>query len=492
MTSLRALLRRHLLIGLSVLFVLLGTGLFLVMRRVLVLQFDEGLQDKARFLSMLVKSERDGDVELDFDDAPLPEFRRAHHPEYFVLRRADGTEVARSASLERGTLPAAPRRTEASFNLTLPDGRPGRAVSLRFVPRREHDEGPPPATPPVSLVVARDRKALDRALWRLTLALAAAGLVLTAGGATIVTLTVGRGLRPLGAVADRAATIDARTLGVRFPTEGMPAELRAICERLNDLLARVGAAFERERRFSADVAHELRTPLAELKSAAEVALRWPDERDGGAVLGDVLEAATQMERLVTTLLSLARCEGGRQPVTLAAVDLAALVREVWAPLETIARGRSLSFTLDAPGPATVSSDRALLAAMLTNVLANAADYATDGTEIACAARRDGDRWELRVSNRHDGLGAADLPHLFEPFWRKDAARSGGAHSGLGLSLVAAYARLVDAQVSATLPEPGRISVAFRLPAAPSAATPEVDREPAPGIGPGRLEAQPRG
>jgi two-component system sensor histidine kinase QseC len=115
-------------------------------------------------------------------------------------------------------------------------------------------------------------------------------------------------LRPLSSLAKRAETIHASSLQLRFPTDNIPVELLPIAQRLNDLLARLEASFAREQRFSADVAHELRTPIAELRTLAEVALKWPDDVNQAA-LKEALNIALQMESVATGLMALARCDG---------------------------------------------------------------------------------------------------------------------------------------------------------------------------------------
>jgi signal transduction histidine kinase len=260
---------------------------------------------------------------------------------------------------------------------------------------------------------------------------------------------VGRGLAPLERVADQAARIDVRSLDRRFPGAGMPAELQTICARLNDLLDRLGASFDRERRFSADVAHELRTPLAELRNIAEVGLQFPGGRDP---LPDVLSATLQMERLVDALLALSRAEGGRQPVAHQRVDLARLAEETWAPFAAAAAERNLRVS-QRIAAASVETDPVLIAAIFTNVFANAVEYTPPGGAVDWELGPDGG---LIVSNDNATLGAADLPHVFERFWRKDPARSDGRHGGLGLSLARSFAQLIGATVTLELPRPERV------------------------------------
>ncbi len=491
MTSLRRGLSLRLLAGLSCLFIGLAAGLYFLTRYLLTAQGDAALEEKARVLAGLVKINGAGHLDVDFAEEPMPEFERARAPEYFELWHASGRLIERSGSLRGGDLPRSPVPAGApvAFALTLPDGRPGRALTFPFTPHIESERNGPaagddPRRPaPLLLIIARGRADLDAALVQITGALAAAGILLLLGAAAVVVTAVRRGLAPLAEVARQAETIDAGTLhAARFPVAEMPDELAAITRRLNDLLARLADSFERERRFSADVAHELRTPIAELRSLAEVALRWPGASTGaggkpeGSDAGsyrDVLDVAVQMERVVSRLLALARCDAGSQEVTLEPVDLGAAVADAWKPLQDTAATRGigavfdldLDFHLNLDLPATaalVQADRALLASILGNLFANAVEYTASGGRLTCSATREADSVVLCIANTTADLTAADLPHLFQPFWRKDAARSDRAHAGLGLALVSAFARLTKVDVRADLPAPDVFRMRLRF------------------------------
>jgi two-component system sensor histidine kinase QseC len=263
-------------------------------------------------------------------------------------------------------------------------------------------------------------------------------------------------------VAREAETIDALALSHRFRTNGMPREVRPICMRLNESLERIEAAFLREQRFTADAAHELRTPIAELRSLAEVGLHSCADQDGGVVfaqyLRDALAIAAQMERLVNALLLVARSESGLIETNPQHVDLVKMIHETWQPhdSEAVRRGLSVSFRL--PATAFVATDPSLIGAILGNLFSNAVAYAPAGGEIGVELSDDGDAFQLCIENGDASLSQGDLQRIFDPFWRKDPSRSDASHSGLGLTVVAAYARLLRIAVSAELPTHGRFRV----------------------------------
>ncbi len=279
--------------------------------------------------------------------------------------------------------------------------------------------------------MARSREGLDQALLLLLLGVVVAGLVLPACAGLLVCRIVRHGLWPLYQVARQASSMDARRLDLRFPTEGMPGELLPICRRLNQLFERLDQAFRRERRFTADAAHELRTPIAELRSLAEVAL--------------------------------ARCESGHQVIERREVDLPGLVRDVWKRFEAESKGKEIAAAVRIPSQLTVKTDPALLGAILTNVFSNAVAHTPRAGKMELEAADDGDSVRITVSNTSDQLTPDDLEHLFEPFWRKDQARSDARHAGMGLSLVEAYARLLDIELGVDLPSNDRFRLVLKFP-----------------------------
>jgi two-component system sensor histidine kinase QseC len=288
--------------------------------------------------------------------------------------------------------------------------------------------------------------------------------VFIAGAMLIVILAVQRSLQPLTAMAKEAASDPAVTSGQRFAVAGMPNELAPICRYLNELVGRLQTAFERERRFTADVAHELRTPIAELRAITEVALHYPTTAaENSETLRDALAISGHMESVVTTLLSLARCDSGHPSVAMESIDLPVLAQKTWRSLAEQAAARQVEVAWDVPESAVVESNPTLLAGVVSNLLSNAATYCRAGGRIACRIERRADATVLEVSNTTESLTADDLAHMFEPFWRKDAARSSGSHAGLGLALSRAYCNVLGATLAAEMAQENVIRLVLRLP-----------------------------
>ncbi len=449
-----------------------GTGLYAYVRGALVRQFDESLLARAKMLNALLHKTSTGKVEFDFSDNTMPEFGRIKSPEYFELWMENGTNVERSESLQKGDLKLAPEGTVSPnyIDLELPDGRAGRAVMLRVSPMAEEEGEADNATKPASLpaaqryvlAVARARDNLNHTLTTIGAAgIGGVGILALAFG-ILVPWLIGRNLKPLDVIAAQASRIDAGSLGTRFAVETMPAELQPICGRLNDSLARLQGAFERERRFSGDVAHELRTPIAELRLLSELALKFPkDAGEASRSFRDALEIARQMEAIVETLLEM--MAGDAPAAELEATDLAAAVKQSWRALEALASSKNVSLHIAGSDQATVSTDRPILERILSNLLSNAVEYAPANAAIEWQQEVFPDRVVATLSNPAGNLEEADLPHLAEPFWRKDAARTGNRHAGLGLALVSCYAQRLNIKLRWALPTPGVFQVALEFP-----------------------------
>lgn len=432
---------------------------YLMMRRGLINEFDFGRKaDVDSLVNMTEQSEKG--LKFDSTGEIMPAFQRAEHPDYFQLWRSDGSVLYRSPSLEEnenlsgqvGTLQS-PRH----WNVALPDGQRGRAIGVVFTPKEDEDEprtpGGPPLNKQVALVAAFHRGDLDRRLHYLGTVLLLVGAVMAGMSALLLGGVIRRGLRPLSSLAECATTIDAASLQRRFPEEDLPSELRPIAQRLNDLLQRLEASFTRERRFSANVAHELRTPIAELRALTEVALKWPENNAATqAALEDALAIALQMESTSSTLLALGRCESSLFTAKPESVSIPALFQETLSPLEARVRDKRLTVSIEIPPNACWFTDRVALGCIVSNLLTNAVNYTPKSGSIRVHLGKNGSSKTLSVSNTNDDLTSEDVSHLFERFWRKESARSSPLHSGLGLSLAKAYARSLAMELTAELNE----------------------------------------
>jgi len=468
--SIRATLLLTTLAGLFLFFAVAASVFYFSVRRSLVREFDRSLTAKTLEFSDMCEMEESGGNEkydVEFDEFNLPEFQPSPNAAYYQLWTEEGRIIARSRSLEGSDLAREPVPTDEPRvgDVTLPDGRRGRACSYRFSPVVKDDEDRPVEGSPgkrLVLVVARPRGNLDSALGALLTGTALLSLILPVGAAFVVRWGVGRGLMPLDRVALRTGELTAEDLDYRFPVEDLPEELRPVCLRLNELLERLEKTFERERRFSADAAHELRTPIAELRSLSEVGLGWNPsklpEDDPREYFTDALEIAKQMERRMTDLLALARSRSGRQPVSVEGVDISALARSVWEEFRSEAERKGISWTLEAPDRLQVKTDRSLLESVLRNLFSNAAAYTPPNATVRSAVAQMGGGYRVEIANTTDDLEPDDVPHLAEPFWRKDEARTEEGHAGLGLSLAAAYASLLGMHFEVVMPERGWLRV----------------------------------
>ena len=461
MTTLRSVLTRRLLLAIALLLAAAGAAVYLLARSYLTDQFDAALLSRAQAIATLVEQD-EGGVELEFSDEIMDGFTKSEGPHFFQLWRADGTVLERSHSLGANELPP-PRFPQAAplfLDLPLPGGGAGRLVGLKFRPHLPDNRLPRGTEAEVVLAVASVRSDLDRTLRTLLILLAGCGTVLLAATALVVPPVIWRGLTPLRNLADDAARIDAATLSARFPDTGLPGELVPITARLNELLARLEISFDRERRFGADVAHELRTPVAELRSMAELAVKLPDTRAANADQ-ETLSIALHLESILTRLLALSRAEQGGQPVASEVVCLVALTEEVCAAQRPAATTRGLHFHCRAESAREITSDPVLLRSIIANLVENAVTYTPPGGTVEVTASPA----VLRVSNTASDLTASDLPHLFERFWRKDAARTGDGHAGLGLALARTFARALGGDLTAAVDEAGLLTMTLQLPAA---------------------------
>jgi signal transduction histidine kinase len=433
-----------------------GFGIYLTLRIALRNQFDASLRTKAE--ALVIASDVDleeEEFEIDFDVQSFAGFGSSSPGDYFEVRTREGEIVESSPSLSSGVLPT-PRgfddEPEGFAGILLPENVEGRAYWRTFTPADDEEH----RFTDLRILVASDLTRLRRTLRVVAVTIAAFGLGGLAAILVLLRFVVGSGLAPLDRLAADVQRIDVARLAGRLDTADLPSELGGVGEKLNELLARLEASFARERRFSSHAAHELRTPLAELKAMTELVATWPEELTPEHS-AEMLEVIGELEELIEKLALLARAEGGSaaafEPLEIGAV-IESCVERRRAEIEA----RRLSVDLRVK-PGDFRCDPVLFRAVANNLIDNATAYAPEGSAIEIEASPR----SLVVRNEAPELGPEDVERLFERFWRKEVARPDGRHSGLGLSIVRSSAEFLGGSCRASL-EGGRLSIEILWPA----------------------------
>lgn len=251
-------------------------------------------------------------------------------------------------------------------------------------------------------------------------------------------LAIGRALAPLRALAAAVASRDPQRLEP-VAAEGVPGEVRVLVDRLNDLFARIAASLERERAFTADAAHELRTPLAAIRAQAQVARASRNDRERVHALDQVIAGCDRATRLSEQLLTLARLEAGEWRERLARCELGEIAREVLAEIAPAAHSRGVAVELHGAAPVAVRGDASLLHVLLRNLVDNALRYGASGSAVRIEIEKDATRALLRVVDRGPGIPAAERSRVLDRFYRGLGTGESGA--GLGLAIAARIAAL---------------------------------------------------
>ena len=249
---------------------------------------------------------------------------------------------------------------------------------------------------------------------------------------------VERTLRPLDVIVDDMEAItDGRSLHRRLAEPRTTDELVRLTATLNAMLARLERSFLSLRRFTADASHELKTPLTVLRSGIERALTHP--RTSPAVmevLEETLVEVNRMAELVEALLTLARADEGRAPLDLEPVDLRDLIGEITETAGILGEQADVNVEVVAlQQPLVVEIDRSRIRQLLMNLLTNAIKYTPTGGQVTLDCGTEDGTVVLTVRDTGIGVAPGDLPHIFDRFWRADAARSRtGERTGAGLGL----------------------------------------------------------
>lgn len=406
--------------------VVFGVSVFLLMKAELGKHAERALSHQATAIAQQLSAlSREGDLREQLADHAF------WHPDYDVQISGPGREAwNRSERVATAGLPppsALPGAGRDQFDLF----RSAASVRSRMVSRL-HDAGGDPLLIQVATSLAEDDRRLSELLVRLLLAgLLAIGCALGGGY-----LLARQALAPVDRMTAAAEAITATQLDRRIEVQNPDDELGRLARTLNSMIERLGRSFAEVRRFTADAAHELRTPLAILRNEAEVALLVPRESEQYQVcLEDMLEEIDHLSRLSDALLFLFREDAGLGGAAREPLNLDDLVREVAEHMRVVAAEKRQELTLDPPPRTSVLGNAPQLRRLLINLIENAIKFTPEEGKIGLRIDTVRDSARVIVSDTGIGIAAEHLPRIFDRFYRVDAARSprtGG--NGLGLSI----------------------------------------------------------
>ncbi|MBK8523174.1 MAG: sensor histidine kinase N-terminal domain-containing protein [Betaproteobacteria bacterium] len=353
--------------------------------------------------------------------------RRSELPLEFQIGYADGTVLVRSPKA-----PGTPLTRSLGYANVEHEGKPWRSLMLETADGRYRVQV-------AHSFQTRDREALEIAT-KTVLPLALLLPLMIA----LLYFAIRRGLKPLDELADDVASRSPDNLATLQPATEL-LETRPLVSSLNRLLSRLATTLDNERRFTADAAHELRTPLAALKVQAQVALATRDPEESRHAMAQVLAGADRSTRLVEQLLRLARLDPLVQLPDPQPIDLADLAYTTIENARDAASAKQQKLTLSAPesGP-QISGDPDLLAVVLRNLVDNALRYTPAGGHISVSTGLEHGTPFMAVTDNGPGAPEKDLPRLGNRFYRSSEA--GGEGSGLGLAIVGRIAELHGARL----------------------------------------------
>jgi len=401
--------------------------------------FDDSLEMNAETLATLIEHEGDENrLEFEFADEIMSRFQRLEHPDLFAVFVGEGRLLEKSRSL--GEVPAfvGEQAGAVAFHEHRIGEAPYRAVVLETRAGESEDERDEAIAVRVffsrcSSGLHAQLRSLASLLWVLSLAClgASAGLVLG---------VVRVGLKPLKGLADQVATINEANLALRLRTDSLPRDLVVMGRSINALMDRVQRAFEKEQQFSADAAHELRTPVAALKSGVQAALLDPAVSEPcREVLEDLLLDVQRLERLCESLLLASSGPAAGPPPSMSAADWADEVEGVVESLRprAVEAGVELSVRRDAipASGSAVAADPCTAQRIAANLVENALAHGGDGGRVEVVLSLTGDAARLEVADWGPGIPEGCEDRLFDRFSRAESSRSrrtGGA--GLGLAI----------------------------------------------------------
>jgi signal transduction histidine kinase len=450
-------IQRRLLISIVVAQLVLAVGLVdvavFVTRTRLRDAFDVALHGRAISIAALVRYSESAPYQLVFESGLVPPPIDPEEPDLYEVFANGHTLIARSLNWpeRRGVMPPRADRWIASY---VVNGVPYRALLLEHVPILDREDN---STAPTYLTItyASPVSPVIRAVRQVLTYIVIGSIILLAisGGFSIWALR--RSLRPLEELARGAAAISPSNWNLDPPEEARDTlELEPLTQAMTSMLAGLQRAFTQQREFLANAAHELKTPVAILKSTLQSLAQRPRSADEyRAGLEDALDDMARLEKLLHSMLRLARAEqwaAGNLSRDLTPVDVGMTCQVAIERVHPVADQRGITIEFTPNGTLRLLADPDDLELVWSNLLENAIRFSPDHATVRIKMRSVNGRGYVEVADDGPGIPAAELPHIFERFHRGDSSRTrntGGYGLGLAISkaLVEAYGGTIDPQ-----------------------------------------------
>ncbi|RQS71528.1 HAMP domain-containing protein [Burkholderia sp. Bp8963] len=263
-----------------------------------------------------------------------------------------------------------------------------------------------------------------------------------------------RGLRPVKTLGRQTSNIEAHNLSERLDIRGGPVELHELAASVNRMLDRLERAFARLSQFSSDLAHDMRTPLANVISSSQITLSRPRTTDEyEALIDSNIEECERLQRMIENMLFLARTTNAQQHLKLSDIDAAAELRRLASYFQSIAEDKDVNIIVE--GADQVSADATLFRRAVSNLVSNALDHAFPGSTVRLKSTHSAQYTVIEVTNQGNLIAPEHLDKIFERFYRVDPSRHGSSkNAGLGLAIVKSIMELHRGKVEVTSGDAG--------------------------------------
>ncbi|MBA6339495.1 HAMP domain-containing histidine kinase [Colwellia sp. MB02u-10] len=462
MISIKKKLSRYISISISILLVSILMLTDLAVDTWISGEFDLAMINKAGLLTTLV-SEDTHEIDFDFADEFMPEFSGVNDPEYFQLW-LDNKVFERSKTLDLFDINQLPRvdlagNSSSITDIVLPDGRSGRMYFAKFKPQIDSDvresQGLTKAQfvkqqKPMELAYAISNEGVNQILWFVDIIFIFTSISAIIAVRFIVFNVVEHGLRPIEQLNIELKQINLNSTVSTIDTTNLPKELIAIAHGINHFISENKVLYAREKRVTSDIAHELKTPIAELLSLSEVAIKFPHEKQlTESFKTDVLTITERLRNIVNGILLLQKSTNNatlkKQQVNLEALLNSVIMREKKA-------NRVVNVNFD-QSCENVYTNEFALTTIMSNLINNALYYspASSSVTVNVEPHSHNNQLMIKVSNlsKHD-YAEKDLALFFEPLWQKDSSRTSAERYGLGLAIVKSYCESLSADLNVTM------------------------------------------